>query len=63
MRYRYINKAYLAHGAEHGVLCDPVRRDDGRCIVSGSSQLVTFEDGEQCIVIRRCLRLTSKEQR
>lgn len=61
MRYRYVNVAYRRHGAHHGELCDPVRRGDGRCIVGGGKQLVTFEDGAVCTVIRRCLRLTSKE--
>jgi len=61
MRYRYINRAYIAHGAQHGLRCDPVRRPDGRCVVGAGKALVRFEDGEVAVVIRRCLRLTSKE--
>jgi hypothetical protein len=58
VRYRYHNLLYLAHGAPHGVHCDPVRREDGRCIVSRDKALVRFEDGTEATVIRRCLRLT-----
>ena len=62
MRYRYHNLLYRAHGALHGELCDPVRREDGRCIVSRDKQLVTFEDGTVATVIRRCLRLTGDDE-
>jgi len=60
MRYRYHNLLYNSHGAPHGLLCDPVRRDDGRCIVSRDKALVKFEDGVVCTVIRRCLRLNNE---
>jgi hypothetical protein len=60
MRYRYVNRAYLASGALHGLHCDPVRRPDGKCWVGGGKQVVVFEDGVEAVVIRRCLRLTSK---
>jgi hypothetical protein len=63
MRYRYHNLLYNAHGAIHGVLCDPVRRGDGRCIVSRDKALVIFEDGTVATVIRRCLRLVGKEHK
>lgn len=59
-RYRYTNKAYIRSGAAHGIYCNPVRRKDGKCIAYGGKQLVRFEDGRLCIVIRRCLRLTEK---
>ncbi len=43
-------------------LCNPVRLEDGRCIVSTSmaTALVQFEDGTKSVVARRRLRLTSK---
>jgi hypothetical protein len=56
-RYTYRNRLYIAHGAPHGLRCDPVRREDGRCIVGPGRAQVVFEDGEECIVIRRALRL------
>lgn len=37
--------------------CDPVRRPDGRCIVGGSKQLVTFAGGDRVVVLRRRLRV------
>lgn len=37
--------------------CEPVLRGDGRCIVAGSKQLVTFADGTRRLVMRRRLRL------
>jgi hypothetical protein len=61
MRYRYINKAYLKSGATHGTKCDPVKAS-GKCIVGNGSQLVAFEDGFRAIVIRRCLRLETKNE-
>ena len=59
-RYVYHNVAYLKHGAEHGIHCNPVYRPDGKCWVSSGKQVVIFEDGTQAVVVRRCLRLTSK---
>jgi hypothetical protein len=56
MRYRYHNLAYLRSGAEHGELCDPVKRC-GKCIVGRGKQIVVFEDGTLVAVIRRCLRV------
>lgn len=60
-RYTYVNRVYLEHGAEHGDRCNPVRREDGKCMVSSRHALVTFEDGVQAVVIRRCLRLVKGE--
>jgi hypothetical protein len=37
MRYRYINKAYLKSGDEHGVECDPVT-SGGKCVVGRGNQ-------------------------
>lgn len=47
------------------VQCDPVRRPDGRCIVSTrmASAMVVFADGTKCVVPRRRLRLNHKEER
>lgn len=56
-----MNKLYRAHGSCHGDLCDPVRRANGKCIVSRDKALVRFQDGTVATVIRRCLRLLSKE--
>jgi hypothetical protein len=61
MRYRYHNRLYNAHGAPHGVDCDPVRRPDGRCVVGSRHALVRFADGYEAVVIRRCLRLKDKQ--
>jgi hypothetical protein len=62
MRYRYVNLAYLRSGAAHGEHCDPVRDDRGKCIVGRGKQLVVFEDGTQCTVIRRCLRVQKETE-
>jgi hypothetical protein len=45
-----------------GRACNPVRRADGRCIVSGAraSALVSFDTGERHVVARRRLRLVEK---
>lgn len=61
MRYRYINRLYIAHGAPHGLICDPVRREDGRCIVGPGRALVRFADGYEAVVIRRALRVRRDE--
>jgi hypothetical protein len=37
--------------------CDPVLRDDGKCVVGKGKQIVIFEDGVRVAVIRRCLRV------
>jgi hypothetical protein len=58
-RYCYHNLAYLRSGAAHGIYCEPVIRA-GKCIVGRGKQLVCFEDGAECIVVRRCLRLREK---
>jgi len=45
-----------------GRACNPVRRPDGRCILSGprASALVVFDTGERHVVARRRLRLVEK---
>jgi len=72
MRHRYI---YLGLKSERrlaelgfdvvdrsGMPCDPVRRSDGKCIVSTTfaTQLVRFADGTLATVGRRRLRLRRK---
>jgi len=59
MRYCYHNKLYRQCGEPHGVFCDPVRRPDGKCVVTKKTgkQLVDFGDGARCWVIRRNLRI------
>ena len=63
MRYRYL---YLGDALTRpelkGQPCNPVRRADGRCIVSTrmASALVEFADGQRCVVKRRRLRLIEK---
>lgn len=58
MRYVYLGDA-LTDPALVGQECDPVRRDDGKCIVSQrmATQLVRFADGVQRVVKRRRLRV------
>ena len=61
-RYTYTEKLYAAYGSIHGLLCNPVRRDDGKCIRGRSmNQLVEFEDGERCVVVGRRLRVNKKQ--
>lgn len=56
MRYTYLGDRMTAPELV-GAACDPVRRDDGRCIVGGSKQLVVFAGGRQHVVLRRRLRI------
>lgn len=61
MRYCYQNKAYIAAGATHGVLCEPVRDPEtGRCLAYGGKQRVRFWDGWEAVVIRRRLRVRER---
>ena len=47
-----------------GAQCDPVRRADGKCIVSTkmATALVELADGGRAVVARRRLRLNSKRK-
>jgi hypothetical protein len=58
MRYLYLGDA-LTDPALVNQPCDPVRRDDGKCIVSTKMAvaLVVFADGLQRVVKRRRLRV------
>ena len=60
-RYRYNNRLYAACGSGHGLRCNPVKDERGKCIVGNGSQLVVFEDGARAVVIRRCLRLIKRQ--
>lgn len=61
-RYRYLGDRWTDTRLA-GRLCNPVRRPDGRCVVSGprASALVAFDTGERHVVARRRLRLLAKE--
>ena len=58
MRYAYLGDA-LTDPALVGMECDPVRRADGRCIVSVkmATALVVDASGAKHVVKRRRLRL------
>lgn len=58
MRYFYRGDA-LTDPALINMACDPIRRADGRCIVSQkmATALVVSADGTRYVVLRRRLRL------
>ncbi len=60
-RYVYLGDA-LTRPDLRGQPCNPVRRPDGRCIVSTrmATALVEFAGGKRCVVKRRRLRLADK---
>lgn len=64
MRYVYLGDR-LTERTLVGKSCDPVRRADGKCVLSTrmATALVVFADGERHVVLRRRLRLTLKEKR
>jgi len=59
MRYTYLGDKQT-DPALIGMACDPVRRDDGKCIVSikMATALVIDQQGRKHIVLRRRLRLS-----
>lgn len=59
MRYVYLGDKHT-DPVLRGALCDPIKREDGKCIVGGSKQLVVFEDGTRHVVLRRRLRVQNK---
>ena len=61
MRYTYLGDNLTAPELL-GMQCDPVRRPDGKCIVSVkmATALVEDESGVRYVVKRRRLRLNSK---
>lgn len=58
MRYTYLGDKQTAV-QWIGMKCDPVRRPDGKCIVSVkmATALVVDERGERHVVLRRRLRV------
>lgn len=64
MRYTYLG-GRGTDPALIGMQCDPVRRPDGKCIVSVpmASALVIDADGKKHVVLRRRLRLNSKQSK
>lgn len=61
MRYTYLGDTLTAPHLV-GLQCDPVRRPDGRCIVSirMATALVADADGNRYVVKRRRLRLNGR---
>lgn len=61
MRYVYLGDRQTRPDLR-GRPCDPVRRPDGRCVVSSAraTALVAFADGTRHVVARRRLRLAWK---
>jgi len=61
MRYIYLGDK-LTDPALRGMACDPVRREDERCIVSTkmATALVVDVHGNRFVVKRRRLRLVEK---
>ena len=62
-RYTYLGDRQTREDLR-GAQCDPVRRADGKCVVSVrlASALVEFEGGRRAVVARRRLRLNSKRR-
>lgn len=58
MRYVYLGDK-LTRPDLKGAPCDPVRRQDGRCVVGRGKQLVEFPGGYRAIVLRRRLRVVN----
>jgi hypothetical protein len=58
MRYTYLGDRHTRDDLK-GMQCDPVRRGDGRCIVSVrmATALVVDRSGRRHVVARRRLRL------
>lgn len=61
MRYTYLGDK-LTDDNLRGMQCNPVRRADGKCIVSISMATALVEDaeGNRYVVARRRLRLNNK---
>ncbi len=61
MRYTYLGDKQT-DSTHIGMLCDPVRRLDGKCIVNVkmATALVIDQHGRKHVVLRRRLRLLNK---
>lgn len=57
-RYTYLGDKHTCQDLKGGQ-CNPVRRPDGKCIISieRASAMVEFDDGTRHVVARRRLRL------
>lgn len=64
MRYTYLGDK-LTDERLQGMQCEPVRRPDGRCVVSVklATALVVDEQGRRWVVLRRRLRLNPPDLR
>ena len=64
MRYTYLGDR-MTRDDLRGVPCDPVRRRDGKCVVSTqrATALVQLATGERVVVARRRLRLNERHAR
>jgi hypothetical protein len=64
MRYTYLGDK-LTDEALRGMQCEPVRRPDGRCVVSVklATALVMDEQGRRWVVLRRRLRMNPPDVR
>lgn len=58
MRYTYLGNK-LTDAALIGMQCDPVRRADGKCVISQkmATALVVDVNGQRHVVLRRRLRV------
>jgi hypothetical protein len=61
MRYTYLGDR-MTDAALKNQPCDPVRRDDGKCICGKGAQLVVFADGIARVVVRRRLRINKRAE-
>ena len=59
MRYIYLGDR-MTDPTLKGQPCEPVRREDGKCIVGRGAQLVRFADGQARVVVRRRLRVVKE---
>lgn len=57
MKYIYLGDR-LTDPALKRQPCDPVLRDDGKCITGRGAMLVRFADGQERVIVRRLLRKT-----
>ena len=64
MRYVFLGDT-MTDPALVGQPCDPVRRADGKCILSTrmATALVVFADGVERVVKRRRLRVVERSER
>ena len=63
MRYTYLGDKLTDSGLR-GMQCDPIRRGDGKCVLSVkmATALVVDSDGRRHVVLRRRLRLNKGDE-